>query len=279
MPDNNLLDKNDIDPSLKAFAVSLSRYIAQDPEFLLELERIHKVDVDGLGWIGLYQDLQDEDVAKRFSKNLNEKAAAHDWSDVESSYRAWGEYGWIADGTIARFGFWDKCPSTQVEADKLVLSKINKKYLEETIVSIHEKRHNVAVFSEACKCFEHKCYTACASLLISLIDGELISSKANWNFENKKTGSNANKRIVTDVSKDDNYGMPGFFHLELLNYESFINTLFERANGFDNEPKRINRNYLHHGMSKRKVLRKDCIKLLLAYRRTLNFANRNTKEG
>ena len=44
-----------------------------------------------------------------------------------------------------------------------------------------------------------------------------------------------------------------------INYESYIKTLFARADGFVTEPKNLNRNYLHHGMSKRKVLRRDCI--------------------
>lgn len=87
----------------------------------------------------------------------------------------------------------------------------------------------------------------------------------------------ASERVIAEVSKDDMYSLMGLFHLELINYEAFLNTLFERANGFKIEFKRMNRNFMQHGMCKRKVLRKDCIKLFLAYRNILFLIWNNSK--
>ena len=135
-----------------------------------------------------------------------------------------------------------------------------------------KKTNNREVYNEAITCFDNRCYTACASLLVSLIDAELIRCKTSLATKNKKTGLKAGERVVKNVARDDMYGLPGLYHLELVNYESYINTLFARADGFVKEPKSLNRNYLHHGMSKRRVLKKDCIKLLLAYHKTICFA-------
>ena len=76
------------------------------------------------------------------------------------------------------------------------------------------------------------------------------------------------------ISADSFYGSPGYLHLELINYKTCTGTLFESANGFRTEPDCLNRNYLHHGMSKRKVLKKDCIKLFIAYHKTLKLASK-----
>lgn len=77
--------------------------------------------------------------------------------------------------------------------------------------------------------------------------------------------------MTKDIFSDTNYSAPGSYHLELLNYSSFMNTLFESARGFRDEPGTLNRNFLHHGMSKRKVLKKDCLKLFVAYHKTLTY--------
>lgn len=273
MSSKTVLENFDIDDSLKALAISLSRYIAEAPEFLFYLALTEKRDADNLSLLqNLFDELQDDEVEARFSKNIYQEANEYDWSAVEKAYSDWGRFGWIADTSLIGLGFWDKCPQTQAEADKLVLKKISKEALADLRETIQKESNNLRLFNEACVCFDNRCYTACASLLVTLIDGELIRSRANALFNNKKTGSNAGKRIIKEASKDDFYGLSGYFHLELLNFESYIDTLFERADNFKKEPNRINRNYLHHGMSKRKILRKDCIKLFMAYHKTVRFA-------
>lgn len=268
----NLQQLSEIEDSLKAFAVSLCRYASKDPSVFLYLAQVDDNPEIARGWEELYQDLQDKNVLSGFSERTNKKANDYDWSEIETTYRNWGMFGWITDHSMIQFGFWDNCPASQVEADKQVLKNTKKDYLQKIISDTKKDTNNHRVYEEACSCFYNKCYHACASLLITLIDGELISSRANSVLSNRKTGAIAGQRVITNISQDEHYGEPGVFHLELLNYNAFIDMLFERANGFENEPNHINRNFIHHGMSRRKVLRKDCVKLFVAYRRTLRYS-------
>lgn len=268
------LSEIEIEDSLRAFAVSLSRYACKDPSILLEVAKVTKNQDQAHAWEELYRDLQDPDVLSTFVTKTKKLTQSHDWSNIERTYRTWGMWGWITFDSMGKFRIWDNCPSTQIEADKQVLKNFKKCDLLECIDKIKAYTNEDKVFEEAYACFDNKYYHACASLLISLIDGKLISSRANCVLNNRKTGAIAGSRVITNISKDETYGEPGLFHLELVNYTAFIDMLFERADGFQTEPRNINRNYLHHGMSKRKVLRKDCIKLFLAYEKTLEYARK-----
>ena len=263
----NILDVFDLDDTLKAFVVSIGRAIARNPDLLLAISR----ELNDPEWGDLANGLQNQIERDHFLKNINNSADLYDWGSIEETYRTWGKYGWITDHTMVFYGFWESCPLTQVDADSLVTRALDSKKFSKLKVELSEKTDNYNVYYEAIKCFDNRCYAACASLLISLIDGELIRCRCSLTSNNKKTGLKAGERMIDSVSKDNEYSYPGLFHLELVNYEAYINTLFARADGFVKEPKSLNRNYLHHGMSKRKVLRKDCIKLLLAYRKTLYF--------
>ena len=257
----------EIDDTLRALAVSFGRAIANNPKLLSLILKENK-------WPELEKlsiDLQNKTTSERFLKNINDSANKHNWSVIEDTYRTWGKYGWVVNHTIVPYGLWANHPTTQIDADRLIIKSLDKDELSGIRVEILKKTNNREVYNEAITCFDNRCYTACASLLVSLIDGELIRSKTLLTTNNKKTGLKAGARVVENVSKDDIYGLPGIFHLELVNYESYVNTLFARADNFIKEPKSLNRNYLHHGMSKRRVLRKDCIKLLLAYHKTIYF--------
>ena len=272
----DLISFNDCtqDETLKAFSVSLSRVIQESPEFLLDIANRIKNEKISSGFAQLYEDLKSKEKFDAFSNNVNEIVSAHDWSKIEDTYRTWGKYGWITDDHLSNICVWDYKPTSQVDADKYVLSFLKTKELNLVIEKIKNNPLCDLTFYEAYRCFCNKCYTACASLMIALIDGELIRSRSNSKpQENRKTGSKAGNRVVQEVSKDYMFGLPGYFHLELVNYEAYISTLFESAGGFKTEPKHLNRNYLQHGMSKRTVLRKDCIKLFLAYKSTLYFIN------
>lgn len=261
------LETFDCDDFLKAFAVSFSRAVIESPELLLKAYESKGIT----DYKYLFDKLKSETDLSYATQNINNYAKEYNWDAIEKTYLKWGEYGWIANPYIVPFGFWGSCPNSQTEADKLVMHTIDKKQFSKLKTELFEQTNDSRIFTEAMICFTNKCYTACASLLISLIDGELIRS-GYLSYENKKTGARAGKRVVETISGEEMFGLPGFFHLELLNYESFINTLFEKANDFKKEPTHINRNYLHHGMSKRKMLRRDCIKLLVAYHKTISYS-------
>ncbi|MBR4891505.1 MAG: hypothetical protein IKU15_09525 [Clostridia bacterium] len=262
-----LLDTTEIDDTFKAFVISLSRMIINKPEFLLVLaESENKAECKDL-----FNELQNKTTLENFSNKVQKAATSYNWDTIKNTYVTWGKFGWISDSSIVPFGFWGQLPKTQSEADSSVLRHLNKAKLSKIIDGIFDISNDPNLYHEAILCFNNKCYTACASLLLSLIDGELIRCKCRLAAENKKTGLKAGERVVNDMANDDMYGLPGYFNLELMNYKSYISTIFESAQNFKNEPRRLNRNYLQHGMSKRKVLKKDCIKLLIAYRKTINI--------
>ena len=271
--EENLLATMGENESLKAFAVILSRFIAKYPDALLEFQKIRPVD--GEGWLELYQDFQDKSVLERFSNNVENTARNYDWSRVEDVFVKWGEFGWVIDSHVGQIGFWDYCPESSDEADRKVLSKISDEYLVKLRSNLEERTSNKAIFEDILFCLDNHRYYACATLLASLIDGALISSPHNGNTSNRKTGEGAGKKIINELEKDDFLGLPGLFNLEIKNYHAFICTFFARANGFFTEPLSLNRNFLQHGMSKREITRTDCIKLLMAYRKTIALTSGN----
>lgn len=266
------LETMEADESLKSLAVALSRYIAEDPEFLLELEKHRPLGPKKESWKSLYDSLHDDSLRAIFKKRLEEDVNNYDWTPIKSIYIGWGKYGWIVDRNIGSIGFWDTLPSSQEEADELIMNKVNNTYLNSLEDDIKKKTHNPAMFDEACTCFRNPCYIACASLLTSLIDGVLTATPSNYKNNNRKTGCNAEERLKEKLFEKDFFGLPGYFNLEIENYNAFITTIFARANGFTAEPLNFNRNYLQHGMSNRKVSRGDCIKLFIAYRKTIDIA-------
>ena len=276
---DNFLEQVEADESLKAFSVLLCRYIAKNPSFLLELQQSRPLEVDGEGWKELYEKLQDETLLASFQMNLDESASSYDWSTINKVFEGWGQYGWITDSELGKFGFWDDLPKTQEDADKKVLTAIDDKFLLSLREELEENTNNKEMLDEVFFCFDNHRYIACVSLLTSFIDGVLTSSPTNFTSKNRKTGDGASKKILAELKKDDMLGLPGYFNLELINYNSFISTFFAYANGFENEPSNLNRNYLHHGMSNRRITREDCIKLLIAYRKTLEIAKHDTAEG
>lgn len=258
--------------SIRAFAMLFARCIAENPDILLEIQKAHPIDAGGENWAAIRNDLQDDSIRTRFRKNLIEYANSYDWSPIEAVYIGWGKYGWITAFELVEMGFWDILPKSQMEADQKVLQEISEDYLLRLRSELEENTHNSAMFKEACFCFDHQCYYACSSLLLSLIDGVLTSTPSNIGGKNRRTGEGAGKKLIEKLTENDFFGSPGYFNLEIQNYKSFLATIFARANGFEDEPLNLNRNYLHHGMSNRTMTRADCIKLFIAYRKTIELS-------
>ena len=176
------------------------------------------------------------------------------------SCEQWGKYGWSFIPDMLIYVFYE-VPKTQLEADKIGLSYTNQSVIHELFLKLHREKLSKDFLEEAIFCYENKKYTACASLLFSLIDAELISCK--FNGTNKKVGKAAADKIdraLKDIHNSDHR------MVELLfwsNLNGIISEYFASANNFTNEGKKINRNFLLHGMTKHKVLKKDCIKLFV----------------
>ena len=220
-----------------------------------------------------------ENTAEVEPLTAEELAKGYDWSRIERVFSGWGRYGWITDVKLGQFGFWDHLPRTQKEADEKVLAAMSDRYLTQLREELTAMTSNPAMFREVCFCFDHECYFAAASLLTSLIDGVLTSTASYDGTEDRKTGKSAGRRVIADLVKHDFFGFPGYFNLEVRNYNAFISTFFACANGFEREPSSLNRNYLHHGMSSRTISREDCLKLLMAYRKPIAIAAHKEAQG
>lgn len=67
-------------------------------------------------------------------------------------------------------------------------------------------------------------------------------------------------------------------YLQQVNTIKCFEVLYKDYPGFTNEPKIINRNFVVHGMTKRKITKQDCLKVFLLYYNLLvlceDFPNR-----
>ena len=106
----NLLSDFECEDSLKAFFISLSRYVAKSPDLLLLLCTVK--DTDDLKFSNLYADLQSPDVLDTFRRNVETAANEYDWGNIENTYHTWGKYGWITEAQLMPLTKWDICPSS-----------------------------------------------------------------------------------------------------------------------------------------------------------------------
>jgi hypothetical protein len=181
-----------------------------------------------------------------------------DWNALECSYRKWGEFGW----TIIEhspFSFFANQPESQNDADKQALRFFNKNGIVILFNDLQKLQVNKKDLESAVFCFKNNQYKACAMLLCAMIEASLIKiqPKEQW----RKVGRGAVRRF-----KEETIGIVSLEESKILclraaNVLSFLYMLFDDANDFRSEPKHLNRNFIFHGMSKRDVRRKDCIKL------------------
>lgn len=267
-------DKSDIAQISEALYATLLLTVAAEPDILNTF--IEKDPRQHNNWEKLRLDLSTDQAREDFAQKIDKWIKTLDWSHAESVMQQWGKYGWVLMPDVIPVRKWEICPHSQEEADEYMLNHFDSIGIQELINTITAESNQNSVVDEAVKCFENECFTACASLLLSLIDGTLISSFVNEQFENKKTGKVAGQRIIDETDKNIYFFIPGIFGLQSKNFQTYMAQLFERANNFTDEPKCLNRNYVHHGMSKRQITNVDCIKLFLAYLQAIRFTQYTT---
>lgn len=181
----------------------------------------------------------------------------------KQSYECWGCYGWAVIDDVP-FRFYTHPPKNQIDADIKALKYFKKDNiitLWSDIESLPFSRQEIDDINEAISCFNAKNYKACSMLVCALIDGVCIKNQSSDG--NLNVGAGAIKNIKNKFKKTPYGSSMGFIFFYSTNLLRCLFTYFDLANNFKNEPPRYNRNFVHHGMSKRKVLRKDCIKLFL----------------
>lgn len=113
---------------------------------------------------------------------------------------------------------------------------------------------------DAIKCFKNKQYLPCSMLLFAILDCEFL----NINKDNKGNKQTINgKRAETkldSVKNKDNIALSFFF---VSNAILMLKKIFESGDNFIKEPKNINRHFIDHGVSNRKVDKYDCVMLMI----------------
>ena len=183
-------------------------------------------------------------AADLLSKDVREK--------VEKNYSKWGEFGWSLppDAPISLFL---RLPKTKRGANSIIYQYIRE---SESIFAECRKRADKNIIDEAQYNFVNKKYRSCALLLLSEIDGMLIKCQEK---NNKKVG----KKAVAEFERNILSNQALEFTLRSVNLISNLNIVFESADNFKRKPSSLKRNYIMHGMYENKVIKQDCIKLLL----------------
>ena len=196
-------------------------------------------------------------------KELSNDQKQIDWDAWQKSFEQWGSYGW-AIINHAPIGFQTSPPKSQIDADKQALLFFKKTDLLSLWSDLKEhpfSSKEITDIDEAIFCFNARKYKASSLIICALIDG--VSIKKQDHTERISVGTKAIVKIKNDFNTTSYAAAEGFIFMYCKNLLKCLFTLFANTNDFKTEPPRYNRNFVSHGMSKRKVLRKDCIKLFL----------------
>lgn len=179
-----------------------------------------------------------------------------------NAYKQWGYYGWTAFPFMSDQDF-QTFPESKEFADQVMFPLCTKENLFKLVEEIKDYKilsnHDL---DEALFCFRKKHYKPCAYMLLSFIERLLIITAKQIKPTSHAYSGRATKIIYDDID-DKSYDHFEFDLLYCFNTLSCLNTLFESSNNFENEPNHINRHFMMHGMSNRKVSYHDCIKLFL----------------
>lgn len=176
----------------------------------------------------------------------------------------WGTFGWTFPPWES-LNFFDNPPGTLDAADKQMLP-YGKTAVMETLWAETKKEFKCkkSDYNSAIILFKEKQYTACSLLLFSLIDGVLIRFQTNAK-QKKQVGNGAIQFFHIKVRKRPNFEHTFFMYFNFFNVFSCLNEMYKVDEDFKGTPKIVNRNYVAHGMSKRNVRKRDCVKLFYLY--------------
>ncbi len=217
---------------------------------------------DGIQRMLFEAELQQAIISEQLSDSLGK--IAKNFGFCRRNLEQLGTYGWTIDWH-APVGVYLHTP-TNLETEDARLSKyFTAENVDNIIVSIQKMVHDRAS-KEAIMSFKRGCHHACALLLFSAIEREIIQYTHAPDAINHVYGTKAIDKLEGQISDDLTNGS--------LKASASIGTiialteLWKPTKNFDKTPI-INRNNLLHGMFHRTVTRLDCIKLLLVYNNVL----------
>lgn len=194
--------------------------------------------------------------------------------DDEKAFVEWGKYGWTVN-PYGKYSMYFRAPQSQAQADKKAMrycsDEIMDKYFERLLEYKRCRRSDV---DESIFCFRNKKYRACASLLVELIDGELIRADMSGNHKKFcKYGVNHLRNSIMSSEEINGWDIrkATLLYLDFQCLDQALQELFKDNPGFAHEFSVINRNSLLHGMPRRKTRKRDCIQLYLMYGNLLQY--------
>ncbi|RHH10898.1 hypothetical protein [Faecalibacillus faecis] len=185
-----------------------------------------------------------------------------DWDDWDEGVKHWGEYGWTMIPN-APIGLFKTKISDESERDKIALQYLRKKDMDDLFKELQKMRLNHSDLNEAIYCYNNRCYKACAMILCSIIDG-IIYKRQPVKKRNRRKGDRKFFEKIKESGLKKELLQQSIFLLQIDNLIAYLNKLFENGKDFQLDTNVLNRNFLLHGMSKRRVRQKDCKQLFLA---------------
>lgn len=196
--------------------------------------------------------------------NISEERAR----ELKEAYEQWGIYGWtLPIDSIDRLFY--KKPANAEEANKIMSAFTHKAQMLELFEVMREQKHTCKPdLEEAIANFADKRYKSCAMILCSLIDARLIKAQGgakedDENCQRRKSARVAAKQLIGLIEAKELSNEFLFTYLNGINLFKAIITIYADGDDFKIQREVINRNFLDHGMSQKKVRRRDCAQLFL----------------
>lgn len=180
------------------------------------------------------------------------------------NYKKWGAHAWASNAENPAT-FFSEAPGTLENAD----SKMSAYCTESNIAAMKDKLIAVGVnrddVEEAFSCHKSGFYKSCVLILFALIDHELIGKGYRRINDDGTQGTlKSGMGAIGDLKKEslqEHSNSVLFAYLQCVNIMSTLTALFGGDADFKKEPKTVNRNYVSHGMSTRKVTELDSFKV------------------
>lgn len=217
---------------------------------------------DGLQKMLFEAELQQAVISEQLSDSFGD--ITQKMGFCRSNLEQLGNYGWTIDWN-APIGVYLHAPGN-LETEDARLSKYFTTENVDGIISSIQQSSNNRMSKEAIMTFKRGCYHACASLLFSAIEGEIIQYTHAPDALNHVFGTRAINKLENQIAEDLTSGS--------LKASASVGTIIAlaelwKSNTNFGETPIINRNNLLHGMLHRAVTKLDCIKLLLVYNNVL----------
>lgn len=185
------------------------------------------------------------------------------YGDGISGYEKWGDFGWTYCPSLD-YDMFKTAPTNVEEANKTMGQFLSNEEIEKIRYALEVAEADKDELDEAFQCFCEGKYKACSLLLFGIIDKRLYDFGFTVKRKNQVVIATG-KTAVDEFDKKTHCYDYTIFAM-LTNIVHAIKRIFEYGNDFKDEMIIINRNYLAHGLSKRKISKLECFQIwCLAY--------------